>query len=437
DDQFKKEQRRAKKVRDEAGMQALMFFEGTREEGVKWRRATEANWSHAIQDLHVNQETAEVLLKRYGRMSVAAPGDEAKYLSEWEARIAAAPPPEPEPEPEVIEGEDPDMAEARRAAAAAAAAAAAEDNPLNRLRGHLAHIEEEIIALNELKLPKLAQISTLIWPFLILGGAIAGGLAIGANMGWTVGGVAGGVVAVAGTIGAWLGLSSMARPQVQRHAVPLRKLLADSEQEVEQNKEWVKVEFERKLKEFEERRAGKVREAEETMARVVAEAEARRQEAHKAADVKYPPLIEQVRQRRDEQMKKIEEVYPARIAARKEKYEKDRKELDEAYLRTKATTDEEYARAWQALINDWTGGMGRIDEALRGVNEEASRRFLDWTQPEVNGWSPPGEVPPGLRFGGFAVDLGQYPNGVPRDPRLKSVPTHFDLPALIPFPIMA
>ena len=43
--------------------------------------------------------------------------------------------------------------------------------------------------------------------------------------------------------------------------------------------------------------------------------------------------------------------------------------------------------------------MARIDEALRGVNEEAARRFLDWTQPELDGWKPPTEVPPGLRFG--------------------------------------
>src|SRR5262249_19774583 len=160
-----------------------------------------------------------------------------RILAEWEAKAAAAPPPAPEVDPEATDAE--------AEAAAAAAAAAAEDNPLNRLRAELAHIEEEIIALNELKLPKLAQISTLIWPLLILGGALAAGLAIGANMGWTVGGVAGGVVAVAGTIGAWLGLSSVARPQVQGHSVPLRKLLADAEQEAEQNKEWVKTDFER------------------------------------------------------------------------------------------------------------------------------------------------------------------------------------------------
>ena len=80
----------------------------------------------------------------------------------------------------------------------------------------------------------------------------------------------------------------MARPQVLRHAVPLRKLLADAEQLVEQNKDWIKNEFEGKLKELEERRATKVREAEEAMARIVAEAEQRQQEQHQAADVKYP-----------------------------------------------------------------------------------------------------------------------------------------------------
>ena len=40
-----------------------------------------------------------------------------------------------------------------------------------------------------------------------------------------------------------------------------------------------------------------------------------------------------------------------------------------------------------------------------------------------------------MRFGMFDVDLTHFPNGVPVDPRLKSVPTHFQIPALLPFPI--
>src|SRR5262249_42494699 len=96
DEQFKKDQRRAKKTKDEAGWQALAFFEGTRDEGIKWRRATESNWSHSIQDLHVNQETAEVLLKGLGRMTVATPDEATAILAEYAARPAPAPlPPSP------------------------------------------------------------------------------------------------------------------------------------------------------------------------------------------------------------------------------------------------------------------------------------------------------------------------------------------------------
>ena len=186
--------------------------------------------------------------------------------------------------------------------------------------------------MTELKLPKLAQVSTVIWPFLILGGAVAAGLAIPANLGWTVGGVVGGRRRrrrddrrLARPLRRWRSPRSCATPS--RSASSSR----DAEQEVEQNKDWIKNEFEVKLKEFEERRATKVREAEEAMARIVAEAEQRRQEQHQAADVKFPPLVEQVRVRRDEQMKKVEEIYPAKIAARKEKYDADKKELDESY----------------------------------------------------------------------------------------------------------
>ena len=41
-----------------------------------------------------------------------------------------------------------------------------------------------------------------------------------------------------------------------------------------------------------------------------------------------------------------------------------------------------------------------------------------------------------MRFGAFRFDLNEFPNGIPRDPRLKAVgPTEFELPALLPFPI--
>ncbi len=204
---------------------------------------------------------------------------------------------------------------------------------------------------------------------------------------------------------------------------------------IEQNKDWVKNEFETKLKEFERIRADKVREADETMARRVAEFQQRQQKAMQEADTEFPARLEAIQKKFEESLKKVEEHYPPRIVALKEKYEKDRRELDESYRKIKEATQQLYTQAWNSLIKTWTEGMGRIDDTLRQVNEEASRRFLEWSRPELDGWKPPTEVPPGLRFGTFAVDLSQFPNGIPVDPRLKSVTTHFDLPALLPFPI--
>ncbi len=69
------------------------------------------------------------------------------------------------------------------------------------------------------------------------------------------------------------------------------------------------------------------------------------------------------------------------------------------------------------------------------VNEESSRRYLDWNVPDVSDWTPPKEVPPAIPFGKFRFDLSEFPNGYPADARLKDAgPTSFEMPAFTPFP---
>ncbi len=422
DDQFKKEQRKAKKAKEETGWHALTVFEGTRDEGTKWRRATEANWSVAIEELHVRQEEAKYLLKRCGRLSLATPEEAEAILAARAAEPVVAPPPESEA---TTDGDAPTEAPELPTG----------DDPLSRLRLDLIRMVDDLAALDALKLPKFLQPQTFVWPFLLLGGGIAAALGTQTAIGWTGAGIAGGIAAIGAGVGAYLGLASMAKPRVQRHAVPLRKSLEEAEQLVEQNQDWVKKEYEAKIKEFEDRRTNRVREAEETMNRLVGEAQQRREDQRKAADEKFPAKAEQIRQKRDEDLKKVNAKYPPLVEAIKKKYAQDKQELDESQRKLKETTKLAYDQAWQNLIQNWTTGMAKVDESLRGVNEEAERRFLEWNRPELDGWKPPTEVPPGLQFGLFSVDLNQFPNGVPRDPRLKSVPTHWDLPALLPFPI--
>ncbi len=430
DEQLKKDTRRAKKAKEETGWQALAMFEGQRDEGIKWRRGTDAVWGEEIAALHQKQADAEYVLKRCGRLAKApAEGDAA--IGEGAAASEAA-------APLVEEAASPADADAAATAVAAGAEAAeppAEVTPLVTLQGLRTAIEEHLIGLMALKLPKFLKIDSFIWPWLFLGAAAAAGLGFGTGVGWTTAGIVGGVVAVASGVGAYLGLSSMARPSVAKHSVPLRKSLADAEQLVEREKDWIKNKFDGKLKELEKKREAMVREAEELLSRRVTEFQSRHQKQTEEADNTYPARLEQIRVRRDEGLKKAEEHFPPRIAALKEKYEKDRRELDESNRKTKETTKIHYEQAWSNLIKNWTEGMGRVNQTVTDVREESQRRFLDWGRPELDGWKPPIEVPPAMRFGAFDVDLSHFPNGVPVDPRLKSVPTHFQLPALLPFPI--
>ncbi len=423
DEQLKKDSRKAKKSKEETGWQALAMFEGQRDEGIKWRRGTDAAWNEELGFLHQKQADAEYVLKRCGRLAnatldeVPAPADAAPAAAPAEATAPA------------------EAAGSAPADTAETAEPPIEQTPLLTLQSLRAQIEEHLVALLELRLPKFLKIDNFIWPWLLLGGAVAAGLGFGTGVGWVIAGIVGAVAAVGAGIGAYLGFSSMARPSVARHSVPLKRALAESEALVEENKDWIKNKFDTKLKELEKKRETMVRDAEEVLTRRSSEFQSRHQKQMEEADNTYPARLDQIRLRRDEGLKKADEHFPPRIAALKEKYEKDRRELDESYRKTKETTKLHYDQAWNNLIKNWTEGMARVDHTVTEVREEAQRRFLEWSEPELDGWKPPIEVPPGMRFGMFDVDLTHFPNGLPVDPRLKSVPTHFQLPALLPFPM--
>jgi hypothetical protein len=424
DEQLKKDSRRAKKTKEEAGWQALALFEGSRDEGIKWRRATDASWAGAVAELEMKQADAAFILKRCGKL--AAPPPESAAASAAETAASAELP---------VAGDATASPSAAGAEAPKTPEQQPDDGPLGVLQKLTGRIGDEVSALDALKLPKFLRIDIFIWPFLILGGAVAAGVGLGTSAGWITAGIAGLVAAVAAAIGARLGLVSLARPSVARHSDPLRTALSEAEQHLERNKDWVKRDFDTKVRDLEKTRETKVRDAEETMGRRIAEFQVRHQQHTAEADITYPARLEDIKRRRDDSLKKADEHYPPRITALKEKYEKDRVEHDESYRQAKEATQQAYAQAWNTLITNWTEGMSRVDQMVGQVRDEAERRFLDWTKPELDGWKPPTEVPPGMRFGAFDVDLNQFPNGVPRDPRLKTVSTHYQLPALLPFPI--
>ena len=263
------------------------------------------------------------------------------------------------------------------------------------------------------------------------------GLGLGTPVGWTPAAIAGVVAGLGAGIAAYIGLAKIARPAVVKHAVPLKAAITEADQLVEQNKDWVKIEFESKLKALDEGRRRRLKDAEEEMARRVAEFQSRQQKHTEDADKVYPAKLEDIRRIHDEGMKKVEDKYPPRITALKEKYEKDRRQVDESYQQTKATTQDQYKQTWDKLIKDWTEGMARISGVVGDVRDEAGRRFLDWHRPDLDGWKPPTEVPPGLRFGAFSFDLDQFPGGSPAIPGSSRCQPSLSCRPCCPFPFRA
>ena len=181
---------------------------------------------------------------------------------------------------------------------------------------------------------------------MFLAAALIAGLGLGTRVGWTPAAIVGVVVGVGAGIGALIGLLEVGSPRPSS-GTPCRfaRRSPRPKQLVEQNKDWVKNEFDSKLRELEKKPGKEGADAEEDdgsprrrVPGAPAKADRRgRQEISR-------PSSRQIQRRHDDGIKKVEDHYPPRIAALKEKYENDRRELDESYARPRQTTQEQYNR---------------------------------------------------------------------------------------------
>ena len=344
DDQFKKEQRKAKKAKEETGWQALAFFEGTRDEGIKWRRATEANWSAAIQELHVNAGGAPNSCSS-AAASCARPlpsrgrGSLAERSRPMPRRRRRAEPPRPrQPADRRPRPEPTPAAPASRRAGRATRRATTRSS---RLRNDLTRIEDEsCIALDALKLPKFLRLELHLAVPAARRRRAAGGPRAGHSDRLDGGRRSRGSSSRrrrrSGPISAW---SRWRGPRSR--AMPSRsgKPLADAEQLVEQNKDWVKNEFEAKLKEFEEKREPGPRGRGDHGPQRRRGRAARTRSRRRKPTTKYPATAraDPHAPRRGPQESRGDTTRPGSTRSRRSTTS-DKQQLDESYRKTKETT---------------------------------------------------------------------------------------------------
>ncbi|MGO9598952.1 MAG: FtsK/SpoIIIE domain-containing protein [Isosphaeraceae bacterium] len=407
--QHKTERVRARKAQEEMHWQSMAVFEAGRDGTVKTRKQHEERLAAVRADFQTIQDAADPVLIRCKKYAGPDPGVRP---ASWTHQNL----PGPDVDPDLI---DPGVA-AR----------------FTTLHDDVKRADKELLALEKQWLPGLLEPKNFVLPFLILGIVLVVGL--GLAIGWIVGAIAGLVIVLVLGAGSHIGLSRLARLLVGRHYYPLVQALEDADRLLDRTERWIRYEFDRGQKEIEETRESEVKNADDTHARKLAEADARKQSALQEADVSYPAKLADLAQQRDAELKAADLEYPPRIKSLEEQFTHDARQLQKSYKTKRNTTKQQYEQAWDLLIRMWTEGLARVGSLAGEIKEQSSRRFLDWQNTSVEQWTPPSEVPPALRLGTFAVELSDFPGGVPTDPRLCSAgPNRLELPALIPFPIQA
>ena len=368
DEQLKKDTRRAKKSKEETGWQALAMFEGQRDEGIKWRRGTDAAWNEEIAFLHQKQDERGICSE-----TMRPAGERAAGSACPRRRVAAAASDAAAPRPKVQHRRPAGCGRGRRGPSAEAAEAARRADAARQLQGLRASIEEHLIALDGAQASQVSQDRQLHLAVAALGRRCRGGSWVWAlRSGWTTAGIVGGVVAVGLGSRGLPGLEldgSPERGQAQRTACEARSGRRRTARRAREGLDQEQIRHQDQGAR-EEARVDGARRRGALWRAASTEFQSRHQKQTEEADKTYPARLEQIRVRRDEGLKKAEEHFPPRIAALKEKYEKDRSELDESYRKTKETTKVHYDQAWANLIKNWTEGMARVEQH----RERGSRR---------------------------------------------------------------
>ncbi|WP_422930534.1 FtsK/SpoIIIE domain-containing protein [Singulisphaera sp. PoT] len=410
----------AKKLMEETRWQILAVFESAKESVVKRHKKREADMAAALEHFEVIKDDSHDVMalgKKYGL--TAAPAPETSESTPAQPAEAAATTGE-------AEGENQEAPEPK------------ESSPLSQLIDVLKKADEQLEPLNTLKLPKFLRPQQFIWPFVVLGAVLAGGLAFGANLGLPIGAGAGVVIAIVVAVGIRSWLSGLARKHVQGLYPQFAYSLEEAERLIPQAQDWIKATFENQKIEIEQKRESDSNKAEEKFNVTSEVADERSAEEIKLADEKYPAMIKDIEKRRTEDIQKADDRYPKKIAELKEKLVNDTNQLHENYRIQKESTEKLYADTWKKLTDRWQEALDHVQSNVDDVNNAGAELFLDWHNTAPDDWTLPKAVPPTLQFGRFRIDMKDIPQGVTTDPRLKGMaPESYSLPAMVPFPTQA
>ncbi|HEX6987520.1 MAG TPA: FtsK/SpoIIIE domain-containing protein, partial [Planctomycetaceae bacterium] len=114
--------------------------------------------------------------------------------------------------------------------------------------------------------------------------------------------------------------------------------------------------------------------------------------------------------------------------------ERERTRLVQERDRRIADREARRSERWADLAGRWSTALRRARAAAEEAADESRRSLPQWSDLLSPAWTPPTEIPRGIRIGDYEADLSRLPGGLPTDPRLAPEAATLRLPAVLPFP---
>jgi len=165
---------------------------------------------------------------------------------------------------------------------------------------------------------------------------------------------------------------------------------------------------------------------------------ARLQTQHQAdlaeLDATYPARLQKLAEDHRQHLAQLETDFQRQSQALDETFRQESARRQARYQRYIQRVEQQRQQRWQALRRRWQQTIGRFSRHVEAAHREADRVCPPWQQVDWSHWTPPGQMPDGVRFGRFRLDLAELAGGLPEHPDFHTPQTAWEVPALVPFP---
>lgn len=273
----------------------------------------------------------------------------------------------------------------------------------------------------------------IVW---LLVGAMAGAVAGAALGGWENG--IGWAAGAAAGLTLPLALLALYYPKTRRQArsiyLELRALLHQAEALRRQALQAAQHHCQQTQRAMEENLKQHLQQAEQAASQQLARLKANQQAALAQLEADYPARWQQLTDQHHGHLTQLETDFQRRLAELEQAFQTESARLESRYQRYIERIEKRRQKRWQTLRRRWHQTLEQFSQRVRSAHQLADPLCPAWEQVDWSCWRPPGQMPPGIRFGRFRVALAELPGGLPEHPDFQVPETVWEVPALLPFP---